>query len=280
MMTFLALCLTSYISIALLLLRAGDFESNPGNGCLSIAHLNIRSIRNKLNYVTDHLSDFDIICFTETHLDGNIANSDLIIDVHESCFYRKDLNSHSGGLLVYGSDKLVSKRRPDLELDSVHAIWVGVKYHTFTFLMCNVYRSPETPVIFWNFFNISIKRALESNPNFIIVGDLNQYLLLANDNQLANIMSLNNLTNVINKPTRITDTLSTLIDPILVPDTVRVLHSDTLYIANHISDHKATFMTISFMAIFKTCSKRKVWNYARADYVRVNTLIANTNREL
>ena len=93
-------------------------------------------------------------------------------------------------------------------------------------------------------------------------------------------MSLNNLTNVINKPTRITDTSSTLIDPILIPDTVRVLHSDTLYIANHISDHKATYMTISFMEIFKTCSKRKVWNYARADYVRVNTLIANTNREL
>ena len=114
----LALCLRSYILILLLLLRAGDVESNPGpvfhsntndNGCLSIAHLNIRSIRNKLNYVTDHLSDFDIICFTETHLDGYIANSDLIIDVHESCIYMKDLNSHSGGLLVYVSDKLVSK---------------------------------------------------------------------------------------------------------------------------------------------------------------------------
>ena len=168
-MTFLALCLTSYILISLLLLYAGDFESNPGpvfdsntknNGCLSIAHLNIRSIRNKLNYVTDHLSDFDIMCFTETHLDGNIANSDLIIDVHESCIYRKDLNSHSGGLLVYVSDKLVSKRRPDLEIDSVHAIWVEVKYHTSTFLMCNVYRSPGTPVIVWNLFNSSIERAL------------------------------------------------------------------------------------------------------------------------
>ena len=207
------------------------------------------------------------MCFTETHLDGNIANSDLIIDVHESCIYRKDLNSHSGGLLVYVSDKLVSKRRPDRKLDSVHAIWVEVKYHTSTFFLCNVYRSPATPVMVWNFFNISIERALESNPNIIIVGDLNQYLLLANDNQLANIMSLNNLTNVINKPTRITDTLSTLIDPILVPDTVRVLYSDTLDIANYISDHKATFMTISFMEIFQTCSKRKVWNYARADYV-------------
>jgi len=37
-----------------------------------------------------------------------------------------------------------------------------------------------------------------------------------------------------------------------------------------------TNMPFSFMEIFQTCSKRGVWNYARADYVRLNTLIENT----
>lgn len=49
-------------------------------------------------------------------------------------------------------------------------------------------------------------------------------LLPANGNHLTIIIALNNLTNVINKPTRITDTSSTLIDPVLVTEYVHVLH--------------------------------------------------------
>lgn len=269
------------------MLRAGDVELNPGpvvplesnDGCLSIVHLNMRSIRNKLDYISTHLSDIDIMCFTETHLDANIAESDLIVDTHASCIYRKDLGSHSGGLLVYVPDKLISARRPDLELNSIHAIWVEVKYRTCSFLLCNVYRSPGTPVVFWEHFNISIERALDSNPNIIIVGDLNQDLLNPNEHHLTNIMTINNLTNVINKPTRVTATSSTLIDPILVTDSVRVLHSDTMDVDNTISDHKATFLNIRFNEIIQTCTKRKVWNYDNGDYALLNELIENYNWE-
>ena len=56
------------------ILQAGDIETNPGpeNICeLSIVHLNIRSIRNKIEYITDNLLDFNSLCFTETHLDAS-----------------------------------------------------------------------------------------------------------------------------------------------------------------------------------------------------------------
>ncbi len=60
-----------------LLLLAGDIELNPGptndsGGCLSIMHQNIRSIRNKMDYIKDNFLDFDILCFTETHLSVDI----------------------------------------------------------------------------------------------------------------------------------------------------------------------------------------------------------------
>ena len=48
------------ILMFLLLLEAGDIESNPGpvnEHSLSILHLNIRSIRNKISYIQDYLSD-------------------------------------------------------------------------------------------------------------------------------------------------------------------------------------------------------------------------------
>ena len=61
--------------IALLLLLSGDVELNPGPdfdtnddlGALSLIHLNIRSIRHKLDYIFETLSDYDILCFTEIH---------------------------------------------------------------------------------------------------------------------------------------------------------------------------------------------------------------------
>ena len=53
-------------------------------------------------------------------------------------------------------------------------------------------------------------RAQESNKNIIVVGDLNQDLLLDFNNHLTNIMSINNLTNVIKKPTRVTNNTATL----------------------------------------------------------------------
>ena len=56
------------ILLILLLLEAGDIEMNPEpniiNNSLSILHSNIRSIRNKLDYITENFLDFDILCFT------------------------------------------------------------------------------------------------------------------------------------------------------------------------------------------------------------------------
>ena len=64
-----------YLTIKFLLLLSGDIEINPdpneqSGACLSIIHQNIRSIRNKFDYIQDHFLDFEIICFTETHLDN------------------------------------------------------------------------------------------------------------------------------------------------------------------------------------------------------------------
>ena len=179
------------------------------NGCLSIVPLNIRSIRNKIDFIHDHLSDFDIMCFTETHLDNTILDSDQLVDTHDSTIFRHDLTAHSGGLLVYVSNSFLFERRHDLELSSVHSIWVEVKHRNLSFLLCTVYRSPATAMSFWENLNISLEKAYESNKNIIIVGDLNQDLL--NDSShLRNVMAINTLTNVINKSTRVTNNTATL----------------------------------------------------------------------
>ncbi|CAG2195441.1 unnamed protein product [Mytilus edulis] len=87
-----AYMISLYILLLWLLLICGDIEPNPGpertpeisEKTLSIFHGNIRSLRNKLNYIVDIIEDYDVVFLTETHLDSNITDSDLYISVTDS----------------------------------------------------------------------------------------------------------------------------------------------------------------------------------------------------
>ena len=62
-------------------------------------NINIRSVRNKLlNYTFFKISP---ICITESHLDVNINNDDLLLDFFSKTFIRKDRNNSGSGLLIY-----------------------------------------------------------------------------------------------------------------------------------------------------------------------------------
>lgn len=108
------------LTILLLVLLSGDVELNPGpeetESCIFILHCNIRSIRNKLEYIRDCFLDFEILCFTGTHLDRIVLTSSLNIDDRFDNPYRKDRTSHGGVILVFISNHLIYKRRPDLEI--------------------------------------------------------------------------------------------------------------------------------------------------------------------
>ena len=106
--------------ISILLLLASDIEQNPGPpnflSDLSVLHLNIRSIRNKMEYIIDNFLDFDILCFSETHLDSLIATESLLLSDSFDIPYRKDRTNHGGGLLVCLNSELIHHRRHDLEM--------------------------------------------------------------------------------------------------------------------------------------------------------------------
>jgi hypothetical protein len=87
---------------------------NPGPGgtpdliesVLSIYHGNIRSLRNKINYITNLIEEFDIVFFTETHLNNQITDDDIAISGFDVPF-RKDRNSHGGGInTVFKTDPI------------------------------------------------------------------------------------------------------------------------------------------------------------------------------
>jgi hypothetical protein len=72
-------------------------------------------------------------------------------------------------------------------------------------------------------------------------------LMSLNNNKLIDMMRLFNFKNVIEKPTRVTNHSRTLLDPIIVSDTINYVFSGVLRLPDNISDHDAFSFAILFM---------------------------------
>ena len=142
-------------------------------------------------------------------------------------------------------------------------------------LICCFYRSDFniSQSLFVSELQNSIETALDYTPFVILTGDINIDFINFTNIQLRDCLSLFNLTNVINEPTRIAENSTTLIDPVLVSDACTVLDSGTLTIDNAISDHKATYVSIKIFVNTIRSYYREVWSYKKAGYNRLNNLI-------
>ena len=146
-----------------MLLNARDIERNPGPGNenpLSIMHLNIRSNRHKLHFITDYLTDMEILCFSETHLDINVPTESLLLSNTYCEPYRKDRNNFGGGLLMYINSNLVHSRKPDLEIFCPESIWAEIKTKDETYLIGLFYSPVTAPILTFLIALIGILRKL------------------------------------------------------------------------------------------------------------------------
>ncbi len=260
------------VFLTLLLLLSGDISENPGpdvgHGSLSVLHLNIRSIRNKISYIEDCLTDFDILCFTETHLSNDVDISNLLIKGFRSPF-RKDKSAYSGGILVYVADHILSERMANVEIFWDESVWIKVATKHDSYYVCTIYRPPSSDIEFWDLLDRNLEFISEISNNIIVVGDINEDQLNVRNHKLKDIMLVNTMKNVIVSPTRITDTTSTLIDPIMVNQDQHILKCGVLDVPSDISDHKITFAIIPFEINSDVSYTRSVWNFKRADFFKI-----------
>ena len=85
---------------------------------------------------------------------------------------------------------------------------------------------------------------------------------------IKDIIFINGLSNIINKPTHFdTRTGNTsLLDPILITDSIPVIDSDTIPIDRQYSDHNGTYVTIKCGFSNLRTYKRTIWDYKHGDY--------------
>ena len=162
---------------------------------------------------------------SETKLD-KFFPSTLLSNPHYRII-RRDRKRGAGGLLVYISNSLVARRKPKMEQENIESICLNVKGIANTsFHVCACYRSPNLCRVsdFISACSTAADKMLKSKSEMIFLGDFNIDMLQSNcninlhshTNPLTDVCDQFCLANVIDEPTRVTNTSKSLIDVILV----------------------------------------------------------------
>ena len=76
---------------------------------LIIAHLNVNSLRNKLEFLKEQIQDnIDILMISETKIDASFPIGQFLLNGYSTPF-RLDRNAHGGGILLYVREDIPSK---------------------------------------------------------------------------------------------------------------------------------------------------------------------------
>ena len=92
-------------------------------------------------FTKDNLSNL-ILSFSKTWLDETVSNGMINVPGHQ--LFRKDRGGRGGGVAILCPDNISTKRRSDLEVDNLEAIWIETKLNRKKLvLICCVYRPPS-----------------------------------------------------------------------------------------------------------------------------------------
>ena len=223
-------------------------KNNFNNSCFSLMHTNVRSLHknyDELNTLLSTLNDFKFsaIGITETWLH---SNSPPIFNLDDYILLRADRKtSRGGGVAIYLYNQLKYFGRPDLHIEGAEDIFIEIVNSKDKNIVIGViYRPPSNPIdIFLDKLDDSLNSISKDNKLIYLMGDFNIDLLSPTHQQissrLCNIFTSFSLHPHINKPTRITQTSSTLIDNIFSNVIDRKFINGILY--SDISDHLPIF---------------------------------------
>ena len=220
---------------------------------LHLCNLNVQHILPKLDEFRILLANRngpDIFGACETFLEPENLDNQIAIDGYD--FLRKDRaatqNKNGGGLILYFRKSLTCSRRAEFEISKLETLWAEIKLpNAKPFLLCTVYRPPNARSEWVDLFEEELSIAQTTGLEYIVMGDFNIDLLSDMIRaKWSNMVQLFDLTQLISKPTRITQTTATLIDHVYT--TAPCTISESFVSDLSVSDH------------FPVCITRKVSN--------------------
>lgn len=291
-----------YVFVRLLLLRAGDIESNPGpdsesetelsftpddksdiiKNNFSVVHYNVQSALHKLDQLESELSNFDLISLTETWFTTDINTYDIAFSGFRSPF-RKDRTGGHGGVAVYVKNNIPCLRRSDLEIPNIECIWVEIRLHNKRVLVGTFYRPPNSDNTVLADIESSIDLAVDTGISDIIIqGDFNLDMnKQISFNKVNNICQNYGLHQIIGEHTHFTERSSSIIDLLIVSNPQNVILSGVgdPFLNQDIRYHCPIFGVFNFRKGHVKCIKRHIWKYKDGDYDRLKQNLISTDWE-
>ena len=288
------------IILSLLLIRSGDIELNPGPNLLesesdsitmddvsiskyfSIVHYNIQSVTNKIDLIGAELSNFSVICLTETWLNDHTANDSISLDGYK--LYRRDRGGDNhGGVCVYTKGNVFSRRRNDLELPNIECIWIEITVHHRKILLGTFYRPPNSPAQTLSSIEDSIGLAFDSNINDVfITGDFTLDTLKNTSNQKNSaICQQFSVTQMIVEPTHFTEHSSSIIDLFFTSNKNSILLSGVgePFLDQNVRYRCPVYFVLNFHKNVAPAFYRHIMLFDRGDYQSLSRDIRETDWE-
>lgn len=213
---------------------------------MKIAHINIRSLFTGFNDFTHmvQVKDYDVVMITETWLSENIDNN--VINIPGYNFFRKDRKGRGGGVGAYVKSFLdVKVINFDFGVtEALEFLFININLHNKTIVTGVFYRPPNTnPNTFIPDLDNILSEVCPTSDILVCLGDFNVNFLNLNSPVLDTFESYG-LAQILDEPTRITDTSSTLIDPIFINKTELIDQSGTIS-CEGISDHNLVYIHLN-----------------------------------
>ena len=189
-----------------------------------------------------HDRDIDILCICETWLESSIDDKFLYIPNFN--IVRCDAG-RGAGVCVYYRDSLKIKILDTGidKIENIEEIWIQVQRKKFpSFIIGCIYRHPKALAASFSHLSDVFKVMLLKKKPIFILGDFNDDCL-NRGNHINKVCKILNLWQIIDKPTRITQHSSTLLDLIITNSINMIIQSDVT--PSPIADHEMVSILIN-----------------------------------
>ena len=195
--------------------KIGDF--------LTIEYINAQSLLGSMDEIMllTKNRNVDVLCVSESWLLPDLLDAYVNIPGYES--FRCD-SGRGGGVCIYIKNVL-SAKSINLSVPKqvgIEDLWVTVQCRKLPAIVIGcMYRHPKASATTFEYIQDVFKLISMKNKTFFILDDFNESLLVGNS-KISKIIKTNKPIQVIDKPTRVTPTSSTLLNLIITnkPDTI------------------------------------------------------------
>ena len=186
--------------------------------------------------------NIDILCICETWLENSV--DDKFIHIPTFNVTRFDAGRGSGVCIYYRDSLKIKVLETGLDkIENLEDIWIQVQLKMFpSFIVGCIYRHPKALAASFMYLSDVFKTMLLKKKPVFILGDFNDNYL-DKSNHISKICKTLNLWQVIDKPTRITEHSSTLLDLIITNDINMIVQSEVT--PSPIADHEMVSILIN-----------------------------------